>query len=147
MGSESYAKGSEILKFSIIRPYPISLWPCPASLNSHRAPSRARLLGWCQLQGTMGSACVQNSYKLILYTEFCSDASSPKSHCLFFYFSLLISFPGIWSVLSPPHWQQQTQPGNSRPLPTVIDWVSQAAAQGSLNMDWQEVFQPVLKLE
>lgn len=82
------------MKFSITRPYPISLWPCPASLNSHRAPSRARLLGWCQLQGTMASACVLNSYKLFLYTEVCSDASSPKSHCLFFLF-----FPCLFNSL------------------------------------------------
>lgn len=50
-------------------------------------------------------------------------------------------------MLSPPQCQQQTQPGYSRPLPTVPGWESQAAAQVSLNMDLQEVFQPVLKLE
>lgn len=50
-------------------------------------------------------------------------------------------------MLSPPHCWQQTQPGNSRPLPTVTDWESQEAAQVSLNMDLQEIFQPMLKLE
>lgn len=68
----------------------------------------------------------------------CFPPKEPLPLFLYFYFPLLISFPGIWSVLSPPQCQQQTQPGYSRPLPTVPGWEFQAAAQVSLNMDLQK---------